>query len=199
MRHRVVLFVEDSGHESFLTALLARLAEGERASIELLTRSARGGYGKVVQELVQYIGDIRCGREHLPEVLVVGADSNCIGVSKRAQALREAVADNVPHLILAIPDPHIERWLLQDSAAFKASVGKGCDAPDQKCEKDRYKTLLQQAVRNADREPLIGGLEYAVDIARNLNLSRIQDVQLREFVQSFRKTLRKLTPSSRSI
>ena len=35
-------------------------------------------------------------------------------------------------VVLAVPDPHVERWLLLDGAAFKAAVGHGCDAPDQK-------------------------------------------------------------------
>ena len=51
-------------------------------------------------------------------------------------------------VIYAIPDPHIERWLLLDSAAFKKVLDKGCSAPTQKCERGLYKRLLLQAVRN---------------------------------------------------
>ena len=41
-----------------------------------------------------------------------------------------------------VPNPHVERWLLLDGAAFKAAVGHGCDAPDQKCDRGRYKERL---------------------------------------------------------
>ena len=36
-------------------------------------------------------------------------------------------------IVKAIPEPHIERWLLLDGAASRAAVGKGCQAPDLKC------------------------------------------------------------------
>jgi hypothetical protein len=55
-----------------------------------------------------------------------------------------------------VPDPHIERWLLLDSQAFKEVLHRGCSAPDQKCDRDRYKLLLDEAVRAAEVEPLLG-------------------------------------------
>ena len=42
-------------------------------------------------------------------------------------------------VILAPPDPHVERWLLLDGAAYKAVFGKGCDTPDLKCDRNHYK------------------------------------------------------------
>ncbi len=64
-------------------------------------------------------------------------------------ALKTVVEDYDPITIYAIPDPHLERWLLLDSAAFKHVLGRGCSAPDQKCEKERYKQLLIQAILEA--------------------------------------------------
>jgi hypothetical protein len=66
----------------------------------------------------------------------------------------------------------VERWLLLDSQAFKAVLHRGCDAPDQKCDRDRYKQLLDKAVRDAGVEPLLGGVEFAEDILRVMNLDR---------------------------
>lgn len=73
---------------------------------------------------------------------------------------------------LAIPDPHIERWLLLDSRGFKQVLGRGCAAPDRKCDRDRYKQLLDEAVRNTGVEPLLGGLEYAEDLLLTMDLDR---------------------------
>ena len=69
-----------------------------------------------------------------------------------------------------MPDPHIERWLLLDAAAFKAVLNRGCSPPDQKCEKGRYKSLLRDAVRAAGVTPPLGGIEYAEDIVREMDL-----------------------------
>ena len=75
-------------------------------------------------------------------------------------------------MVLAIPDPHVERWLLLDGAAFKTAVGHGCDAPDQKCDRGRYKKRLIDAVRDAGVTPILGGLEYAEDIVSAMDVSR---------------------------
>jgi hypothetical protein len=61
---------------------------------------------------------------------------------------------------------------LIDSAAFKMIFGKGCNAPDQKCAKNRYKQLLFEAIRNVGITPLLGGLEYASDIIERMDLQR---------------------------
>ena len=77
-------------------------------------------------------------------------------------------------VIYAIPDPHIERWLLLDSGAFKTVLGKGCPAPDQKCERDRYKYLLLEAIRGAGITPLLGGIEHAEDLVKAMDLQYLE-------------------------
>ncbi len=97
-------------------------------------------------------------------------------------------------VVLAVPDPHIERWLLLDSAAFKAVLGKGCEAPDFKCDRDRYKKLLAQAVSMAGLTPLIGGLEHARDIVGSMDFSRMTrkggDKVLGRFLQELQKVFK---------
>ncbi|MCW5968029.1 MAG: hypothetical protein KIT57_05915 [Blastocatellales bacterium] len=90
-------------------------------------------------------------------------------------------------MICAVPDPHLERWLLIDSGAFKKVLGKGCQAPDQKCERDRYKKLLLNAICNAGRTPLIGGLEHTEDIVNAMDLANLKMVD-----DSFGKLLKAL-------
>ena len=74
----------------------------------------------------------------------------------------------------AIPDPHIERWLLLDSAAFKAVLGRGCDVPQQKCERRRFKRLLLEAVRATGVTPLLGGIEYTEPLVKAMDLRRLE-------------------------
>jgi hypothetical protein len=95
---------------------------------------------------------------------------------------------------MAVPDPHIERWLLLDSAAFKAVLGRGCEAPDFKCDRDRYKKLLAQAVSKAGITPLIGGLEHARDIVDSMDFTRMTrkegDKVLGQFLQELQKVFK---------
>ena len=74
----------------------------------------------------------------------------------------------------AIPDPHIERWLLLDSSAFKKVMGKGCSAPVQKCERDLYKKLLWEAMLNIGVTPPLGGIEYSDALVNAMNLERLE-------------------------
>ena len=93
-------------------------------------------------------------------------------------------------MILAIPDPHIERWLLLDGAAFKTVFGKGCDAPDQKCDRNRYKQRLIEAIHATGTIPILGGIEYAEDIIQQININRVTQVDrsFRRFVEELRDT-----------
>jgi hypothetical protein len=175
--HRVTLFVEDFGHEVFLTALLDRLAEVHRIEIEIKPRSIRGGRGKALKELKQFVRDLQGNREEVPDLLVVGVDANCKGHMECRREIDEAIQEFKYIAVAAVPEPHIERWLLIDSAAFKTVLGKGCSAPDHKCERDRFKELLRSAVREAGISPLLGGMEYAEDIVRAMDLQRMEQME----------------------
>jgi hypothetical protein len=98
--------------------------------------------------------------------------------------IREVTDATAARVICAVPDPHIERWLLVDSAAFKSVLGRGCAAPDQKCEKARYKRLLIEAIRQAGIIPNLGGIEFAADIVAAMNLARASrlDPSLKPFL-----------------
>jgi hypothetical protein len=91
--------------------------------------------------------------------------------------------------LYAIPDPHIERWLLLDAKAFKNALGTGCKAPDKKCERDRYKRLLGDAVRKAGVSPIFNGMEHAEAIINEMDVQRIkhQDDSFGRFVQDMER------------
>lgn len=196
----IALFVEDFGHEEFLNALLQRVADEYGIEVRIKAYSVRRGYGKVITELKKYLRDLRRHKTNLLDLVVVATDANCKGLNERQKEIIHAATGDavipIP-MIYAIPDPHIERWLLIDSAAFKEVFGKGCRAPDHKCEKKRYKQLLLNAIREAGITPLLGGLEYSSDIVKALDLKRMEqaDESLGKFLKDLQALFRSWQPA----
>ena len=145
----IALFVEDYAHQQIIGALVRRISVERDIAIRLDWRVAVGGHGKVITELNNYMRDLKQQGSPWPDLIVVATDANCKGLNERAREL--VVRDDLAPMILAIPDPHIERWLLLDGAAFKAVFGKGCDAPDQKCDRGRYKQRLMNRTTGTTR------------------------------------------------
>ena len=186
--HDVTLFGEDHAHEVVVGALVARIAEENGIDIRQQWRSATGGHGRVARQLGRYVRDLRTHGSPWPDLVVVATDANCHGL--RARVRQVTPRDVRAPVALAVPDPHVERWLLLDGAAFKAVLGHGCKAPDRKCSRNRYKDLLIAAIRAAGSTPLLGGVEYAEDIIRNMDIDRATsaDASLRNFVDHLRAT-----------
>lgn len=172
----ISLFVEDNAHEAFLSSILQCFASEYDVEIDLKSHSVRGGRGKVITELRQYQQDLQRNRADLPDLIVVGTDSNCTGFLEREREINQVISDFIGLVISAVPEPHIERWLLLDSEAFKTVFGKGCPAPDQKCERDRYKRLLLEAIHGAGVIPILGGIEHAADIVNAMDLQRVEQI-----------------------
>jgi hypothetical protein len=62
----VALFVEDFAHEIFLRAMVQRFGKEHHLEVAFRPYSVRGGFGKVVKELRQFLSDLECGRRELP-------------------------------------------------------------------------------------------------------------------------------------
>jgi hypothetical protein len=143
-------------------------------------------------DLKRFAAACERGSETTPDIIVVAVDANCKGLNERREQV-ERFAGNAlqERLVMAVADPHVERWLLLDGAAFRTVLGRGCQAPDQKCEKDRYKDLLIRAVQEAGVQPLLGGIEYAEDIAKEMDLARAgsADPAFARFINSLRSKL----------
>lgn len=186
----IAIFVEDFGHQKVIGALVQRLAEHSNMSVRLVWHNARHGHGAVLREFREYLRDLERQGGPLPDMIIVATDANCKGLNGRAKEFQEFTA-RVP-LTLAIPDPHVERWLLLDAAAFKAVFGKGCDAPDQKCSRDRYKQRLIEAIMSAGVMPSLGGIEFAEDIINHMDIERVEqmDKSFKRFVEGFRSNLK---------
>ena len=188
--HEIAMFVEDNAHRQVIGALLQRVADQYGVTIELRWRTAVGGYGRVVQELTNYLRDMRRQGAPWPDLIVVATDANCQGFNARVDSITNSV---VPApLIHAVPDPHIERWLLLDGAAFRQVFGRGCRAPDQKCSRDRYRQQLTDAIHQAGVVPILGGIEYAADIVQHMDLDRAAraDASLQRFLNHLRAIFR---------
>lgn len=186
----VSLFGEDAGHEAVLRALLARMSKDHEIQLRVRSLSATGGVTKVHFKFESYLSDIAKGKVATPDMIVVATDGNCKGYTERRHEIH-AVAQAHPELsgivVYAIPDPHIERWLLADPAAFKTVLGRGCNLPQHKCQKDYYKHLLVREVQAANVKPILGGLEYAEDIIGAMNLANVETSE-----PSFEKLIKEL-------
>lgn len=188
----ILLFVEDYGHEELITALIERLAREEGIPVKIIRRSVRGGHGKVITEFRTFLRYLEREKEGLPDLLIVATDANCNSYAERKKEIDEINSQYKDFTLCAIPEPHIERWLLLDSAAFKSATGKGCNAPDKKCSRDRYKKLLLEAMRDAGIVPPLGGMEYAKDIvnAMNLQMMELANASFGKFLKDLRHSFK---------
>lgn len=186
------LFVEDVAHEDFLTALIQRLADEYNLEVNMKASSVRGGRGTVIAELKQYQRDLQQHKEDLPDLVIVGTDSNCKSLSEREKEINEVVTDLADIVISMIPEPHIERWLLLDSEAFKTVYGKGCSAPDQKCERDRYKKMLLNAIYQATMVSPLDGMERMEELVNAMDFQRMRqsDKSLQRFLNLLQRQFR---------
>ena len=168
----IVLFAEDHAHQAFLDPLLKRLAKEQGIDVKLVCLNARRGHGAVIKELKQFLRDLQRGYAGSPDLIVVATDANCKGLNYRVKEITDVTKSVPGSVVCAVPDPHIERWLLLDSAGFKTVFGRGCNAPDQKCERHRYKKALIDAIRQAGVTPSLGGIEFAADLVSAMDLRR---------------------------
>jgi hypothetical protein len=132
-------------------------------------RAARGG--KSIGAFKQILQDTGAFGENFPfDLLIVASDGNCKGYVEKRQQLSGYAERSVRHfldrVVFAIPDPHIERWYMDDPQGFNRALGFGAlpVLPSYKCEKGLYKNVMQQAVTSPDVYVQFGGYEYGEEI-----------------------------------
>jgi len=191
---RVALFVEDFAHEKVIGTLVKRVAEELGFTPQLDWRNATRGHGAVVGELKRYVQDLNAQGSPFPDLIIVATDANCHGLKKRKKELTQLNTPLAP-MIFAIPDPHVERWLLLDGAAFRKAVGVGCDAPGRKCDRKRYKKQLVDAILAAGITPSLGGIEFAEDIVQAMDLDNVaqNDRSFKDFITALRGQIKQLS------
>jgi len=187
----VALFGEDYAHQQVVGSLVLRIAHEAGLEVRCDWRVAAGGYGKVAQEFGTYVRDLQRQNQPFPDLVIVATDTNCKGRTERRRELAPSGDEWLP-TVYALPDPHVERWLLLDGAAFKSVFGKGCQAPDQKCDRRRYKNRFLQGIRDTGMDPPLGGIEYAEILVNALDLERATaaDRSLARFVRDVRTVLK---------
>jgi len=197
-RLRVDLFVEDRAHEEFLKVLALRVAREEGAPFVLRVRSAKGGHPRALREYQVYQRLVeRGGVIEPPNLLIVGIDGNCKTFQKAKQEILEATYDRWQEgVVVACPDPHIERWYLADPESFFEVVGYRPAIAQKKCKRDYYKQSLAQAVRQGGHPATLGGIEFAPELVDSMDFYRAghNDRSLKAFVDDFRNAVRRYVP-----
>jgi hypothetical protein len=196
----VDLFVEDRAHEEFISRLLQRLARENDRAITTRIRAARGGHGRVLQELALYQQAVAKSVSDLtiPDLLVVAIDANCRSFST---ATREITSSLHPafrdRAVLACPDPHIERWYLADAISFRKVVGIRPILGKKKCERDLYKAILANSIIKGGHPATLGGIEFAHELVDSMDLYRAGKFEssLKHFIQDAEGRLRMLRES----
>jgi hypothetical protein len=195
-RLSVDVFVEDRAHEAFVVALL-RIAAEEQVQVSPQVRSARGGHPRAMAELKLYQDLVAKGvaGSGYPDLLIVAVDANCSTFARARQAIVDATRPPLSdRLVVASPDPHVERWYLADPESFRAVVGARPAAGKKKCVRDHYKRLLASAVLEAGHPATLGGIEFAPELVDGMDLYRAasRDHSLKAFLSDLRNRLRVL-------
>jgi len=195
-RSTIDLFVEDRAHEEFLKAMISRLSAEERRETVIRVRSARGGRGRVLEEFELYQEAVRRGLSSIPDILVVAVDANCASFHETLKSLASRLKEGFEgRAVYACPDPHVERWYMADPESFAEVVGAEPPRERRKCERDRYKRHLVEAIRKGGHTPTLGGVEFAIELAQKMDLYRAgkNEPSLKAFVESLRRMLRLLS------
>lgn len=189
----VDVFVEDRAHEAFLIPLLVRIARDEDVEVSPRVRWARGGYGRAIAEFDLYQKLLAKGVVKHPDLLIVGIDANCSSFASMREAIVKVTRPSLAtRLVVASPDPHVERWYLADPGSFAEIVGHRPAVGRKKCTRDHYKRLLAKAVIQGGHPPTLGGIEFGKEIAEGMNLYRAgrTDHSLKAFLDDLRGKLR---------
>ena len=196
----VDLFGEDRAHESFLEPLLMRIAREQNPDIEMniRVRSARGGHSRAIAEfeLYQSIVTKSLLSSESADIVVVAIDGNCSTFTVARRHIQDATVPMLrDRLVIACPDPHIERWYVADPDSFETIVGYRPRIGSRKCARGHYKQVLTTAIRQAGHQVILGGVEFAPELVEGMDLYRTgrNDSSLKAFLDDLRVRLRQIT------
>lgn len=194
MKRTIALAVEDRAHETVIRALLARIFSDEAQNLhdwDIVVLSNRGG--RSLEHAYDFAK--KCTRPgQACDLLVIASDANCATFVKKRKQIEGRLEEYAWRFALALPDPHIEHWLLLDPKAFQKGVGipKGIALPQYKCDKNYYKTELNSLLLvNRIVPQFPGGIEFAPDIIKHLDMPlACKDTSFKDFYTTVRAFLR---------
>ena len=198
---RIAYFLEDIAHEKFLRTLVARVAQRTGLSNDDLVeevRNATGGIPRVLSELRMFLADIQSVSTSPYQILIVATDSNCAKYTAVRGNITAIIqkADYHGPVVLAVPNPYIERWYVMDAEAFKSATGATVVSklPRKHRQRYSYKKILREALLSAGIKPILGGAEYGEEIAMQIDLYKAgkADRSFGRFVHDLRKEIGKL-------
>ncbi len=169
---RVDLFAEDQAHETFVSAIVSKAFRDPAIEYELNVRVALGGHGKALSELKVYQRAILRGDVALtaPDLLIVTIDGNCKGPTAARKEILDLLDSAIAgDIVVACPDPHVEKWFFADPAAFGSVVGANGQLGKRKCQRDFYKDKLREAVIAGGNTPVLDGIEFAADVVEAMD------------------------------
>ena len=193
----VDVFVEDRAHEELLRPLLARVAAEEGCAAKPRIRCARGGSSRAIDEM-RFTQDLIASATMgiaMPDVFLVGIDGNCTtSAKKRGEIRQRSRVEFRDRLVIACPDPHVERWYMADPDSFHTVVGARPVVGKDKCQRNHYVQLLSTTVAAAGHPQTLGGIEWARDLVGGMDLYRAakNDAALGHFLDDLRSKLRTL-------
>jgi hypothetical protein len=202
---RVGYFLEDRGHEILLKAFVSRVAREKGLKAGEWVNDVRAGTGGLsIKAYKNFLRDF--SRKSMPipfDILIVASDGNCMGyLEKKNQLLKYVEQTKFPRadiLIFAIPDPHIERWYMNDPQGFNQAIGIGIlpALPPYKCEKGLYKKFMRDAISASNVPSQFGGYEYGDKIVERMDLYEAikADNSLKHFIDDLNDALQRIITS----
>ncbi|MEW6749363.1 MAG: hypothetical protein AB1505_00090 [Candidatus Latescibacterota bacterium] len=195
----VDLFAEDHAHQALLGPLILRVAREEAVCVGIRARSARGGHARAIEEYRTYQLLVDKGAvTPAPSLVVVAIDGNCTAFARKREEIRNATGPLLrDRLVVACPDPHVERWYFADPESFHEALGSTPVLGRTKCARAYYKDLLARAVRDGGHPPTLGGIEFARDLVERFSWYRAarNDRSFGAFIADLRDGLRRMRQS----
>lgn len=192
-RCRVDLIVEDAAQEQFAQALIERVADGERVSIVLSVRAARGGAPRALEKLVILQRGFRAGSfaAPVPDLLVIVIDADDLTWRARSTLVETVIdATVIPRVAVGCPEPCVEAWYLADHVSFARVAGV---APRRAGagSRDALKKRLADSVEEAGVVSLVGGTDLAPELVADMDLFRAGKAEpsLKAFADRLRSAL----------
>lgn len=192
---KVAFFLEDIGHQRFLTSLTTRIAVEKDIRMKVSVLNATGGAPRLDEEFEDFLKDYSARGAIEFDLVVVAKDTDCRGVQTVIDDVQRRVnqVQQPPTTVVAAPEPHIECWYLADPNAIQRVLGSPSlpAIPDSRCGRGRFKAKLSQTVRDAGVLPMLDGIEYAESIVEEMDLYQATKnvPSLHRFVDDLRRAL----------